>query len=215
MGEEFAEPCLVGGGEDEIEDGVVGAEDAGEDAGSEAAGEIEAVFGGKVWGEFLAFVEGDGDEAVFGVGVEEMVFGEEPGEEEPVPVFVGGVFVETRDVLLAGMGVENIAKCAAAGAEPVAELALLDGHVGPVIALMDGKVFEGGAAGTFRGGASVDSGVGEDFAEVARKGGGGHGVVGKKGGRITAGGIFGAGCWVCRGGCGRCDLFEATTEWSS
>jgi hypothetical protein len=77
------------------------------------------------------------------------------------------------------MGVENIAQCAAAGAEPVAELALLDGHVGPVIALMDGKVFEGGPAGTFRGGACVDGGIGEDFAEVARKSGGGHGVVEK------------------------------------
>ena len=168
--------------------------------------------------------------------------------------FVGGVFVETGDVLFAGMGVEGIAEGATAGAEAVAELALFEGHVGPVIGLMDGEVFEGGAAGAFRGDAGVDGGVGEGFAEVARKGGGGHGVVGlgrpyrarrlwcgvptampwvasgmplrgenmrhRKGHvlaahgtavgwkivrkRLTAGGIFGAGCWVCRGECGRC-----------
>ena len=178
LGEEFAQAGLVGGRKGEVEDGVVGTEDAREDAGSEAAGEIEAVLGGEVGGEFLAFVEGDGDEAVFGVGVEEMVFGEEPGEEEAVPVFVGGVFGEAGDVLFGGMGVEDIAQGATAGAEAVAELALFEGHVGPVIGLMNGEVFEGGAAGAFGGDAGVNGGVGEGFAEVARKGGGGHRVVG-------------------------------------
>ena len=40
----------------------------------------------------------------------------------------------------------------------------------------------GRVAGGFRSDAGVDRGVGERFAEVARKGGGGHGVVEKWGG---------------------------------
>lgn len=52
----------------------------------------------------------------------QVVFGQEPGEEEPVPVFVGRLVGQRGGFLAAAVGVEGVAQRAPTGPQPVAEL---------------------------------------------------------------------------------------------
>ena len=115
---------LVVGGEPQVQHRVVLAEDAGQGLGGEAAGEVEAVAGVPVGiefrGQFGALLQGDGKAAVLGAGVQQVVLGQEAGEEQPAPVLVGGGLGELVD----GLGtvrVQPVAQRPSAGAQTVAQ----------------------------------------------------------------------------------------------
>ena len=108
-GEQLSQLHLVIESDGEIQHGIVPPEDAGESEAGKAAGEIEAIPGFEFRGKFLTFLQRDRDEAIGLVGDEEVVLGEEAGEEQAVPVLVGGEFAQVIDVLAPRACVASIA----------------------------------------------------------------------------------------------------------
>ncbi len=108
--------------------------------------------------------------------MQQVVLGEEAGEEQPVPVLVGGRFRQMVDGLGAGALVQPVAKRPPAGAQPVAQLPLLDRHVAPVVALVNGEVLKRGACGDLGDLAGLQGDAGEEVALVFGQGDG-HGNV--------------------------------------
>ncbi len=155
------------GGQAQLQHRVVAAKDAGQDLGCEAAGEVEAVAGPQLGGQLAALLQGDGDCAVLLVRVEQVVLGQEAGEEQPVPVLVGGGLRQVVDGLGAGALVHPVAQGAPAGAQPVAEQALVHRHVAAVFVLVDGEVLQGGAGGGLGRLAGLLGDAGEEVALVS------------------------------------------------
>ena len=171
--EQAAELDLVVGGQAQVQHRVVLAEDAGEGLGGEAAGQVEAVAGAQLGGQLVAFGQGHGDAAVLGAGVQQVVVGQEAGEEQPVPVLVGGGLGELVDGL-GPDGVEAIPEGPAAGAEPIAQAPRGLVHVGAVARLMDGQVLQGRAGGGLGGLAGLEGELLQGGALVLGEGAG-HG----------------------------------------
>ncbi|OQA32554.1 MAG: hypothetical protein BWY57_01862 [Betaproteobacteria bacterium ADurb.Bin341] len=98
-----------------------------------------------------------------------MVFGEEAGEEQPVPMLVGRVFDEARQLLRA-IGRARVAECLATSAKGSAQFALRLVHVPARLSLVNGKVLQRSASGRLGGGAGGLGDVFEVFAKFAGKG---------------------------------------------
>jgi hypothetical protein len=146
LGREFSqklsEEDLIALGQGDLEDGIIRAEDSREDFLSESAGEVEAILGPQLVSQLLAIREGHRDIPLILVGMEESILSQEAGEEEAVPVLVGGILGEVLDLLSPLRRIELISQGAASGAEAIAQLALLHAHVSPVLLLMHGEILE-------------------------------------------------------------------------
>jgi hypothetical protein len=163
--EHFALFYLVVDCNGEIEYWVIPPENAGECEAGESAGEIEAITGGEIRGEFFAFLQSHGNGAVGLIRDEKVILGEETGEEQTVPMLVGGQFAEVANVLNAGTFVALIPEGTATRAETIAEQALLDAHVGTVFLFVNGKVFQRSPTGRLGQDAGVVGGLFEELAE--------------------------------------------------
>jgi hypothetical protein len=64
----------------------------------ESAGEVQAIARTEFRGELLAFLQSHGDRSVGLIRNEKVILREETGEEQPVPMFVGGQFAEVVNV---------------------------------------------------------------------------------------------------------------------
>jgi hypothetical protein len=97
--------------------------------------------------------------------MEQVVLRKESGEEETVPLLIGGILCEVLGFLSLLGGIAFVAQSTATGAEAVAQQALIDRHVGAVFLLVDGEILQGGAAGVLGCCAGCESGTGELVAE--------------------------------------------------
>ncbi len=154
--------------ETQLQDGVIAAEYTWKGGRGEAAGEVEAIPGTEFRGQFLAFPQGNWNAAVGLVGYEQMVLRQEAGEEKPAPMLVSRIIGQVPNLLPTRAVVAGIAQSPAASTEAVAKLTLLDRHVRPIICLMHGEVFEGGAANIGRDVSRIRG----DVAKARAKGGG-------------------------------------------
>ena len=93
-----------------------------------------------------------------------MILRKKTGEEQPVPVFVGGQFDQMANVLNAGTFVALIPEGTAPGAKAITEQALLHAHVGAVFLFVNGKVFQRSPASRLRQDAGIGGGVFEKLA---------------------------------------------------
>ena len=100
--EQLAQFHLIIERDGEIQHRVIPPEDTGQRATGESASQIEAIARTEFRSEFLALLQRDGHRSVGLIGDEQMVLGEEAGEEQAVPVLVGGQFGQVVDVLGAG-----------------------------------------------------------------------------------------------------------------
>ena len=117
---------------------IVAAEHGRQRGRGKATGELEPILGPEIRRQLLAFLQGHGNIAVGLVGDEQVVLGQESGEQEPVPVLVGGVLRETLDFLATAANVPLVSHRLATRPQAIAELALLAGHVRTVVPLMHG-----------------------------------------------------------------------------
>ena len=76
-----------------------------------------------------------------------MIFGQEAGEQQPMPMLVSGGGGQMIDFLSALMRIEPVAQSPATGAKTIAQQPLLDGRMRPVILLMNGQILQRGASG--------------------------------------------------------------------
>ena len=103
--------------EPDLEDRKVGTEHLGQHPMGETCGQRPLVRA-LVLRQFLAFVQGDGD-THFGFD-EQVVFGEESGEQHAVPMLVSTLLHQAFDRSAAGAYVERIAELPGVGAQPPA-----------------------------------------------------------------------------------------------
>ena len=104
------------------EGGVVAAEDAGQHPLREAPGHGPAILS-PLAGQLLAIGQRDGD-AFFGLD-QQVVLGQEAGEQHAVPVLVGDLVGEALDLLHAGRRVEAVAELTPVRAEPPPQVLLV------------------------------------------------------------------------------------------
>jgi hypothetical protein len=109
--------------------------------------------------------------------VQQVVLGQEAREEQPVPVLVGGGLREVIDGLGTGALIQAIAQGTPAGAQAVTELSLVQAHVTPVLALVDGEVLQRRAGCILRCLAGLQGNVGQELALVLGQGDGHGGVL--------------------------------------
>ncbi len=78
---------------------IVLAEHAGQGLTGETAGQLEAITRAQFRRQFLAILQGDGYGTVSRIGNQQMVLGQEAGEQQPVPMLVSGVGGQMVDLL--------------------------------------------------------------------------------------------------------------------
>ena len=88
-----------------------------------------------------------------------MVFGEESGEQHPVPVLISAFLHQAIDCLSAGACIAPVAELPGMGTQPPAERALLRAHVLVGFVLVHGEGFEGRPRTTLRHVAGVGDGA--------------------------------------------------------
>ncbi len=154
----------------DVQQHVVGAKNLGQHPASVAGREDEPVRRPFGLGQLVALRETDRH----AVGVhQQVVFGQEPGEQHAVPVFVGQFLGQLVDTLGLLRVVAHVARLAAAGAEPGPQLPVGGGKMRERLGGVDRPFLECGPGRGFGHVAGRDAGVFELSAKV--RGQCGHG----------------------------------------
>src|ERR1035441_9590519 len=81
---------------------------------------------------------------------EEMVLGQEPGEEHPVPVLVGAFVDEAAGGLRSGLRIALVAKLPSVGAQPIAKLPLVNAEMPARLRVADRQPLQRGPGRSLR-----------------------------------------------------------------